>query len=115
MRRPARRPQLKRAAVATLTLGGVALLSWVAAVVLVYIFPPAPGSYSPATGGGGLAFMLLMLLSGLLGPVVLIMAVVAFISVRRSGGTQKGIGSAILGVALAAAPYAIGPLLPNLP
>lgn len=84
-----------RAAVATLTLGGVALLSWVAAVVL--------------------AFMVLMLLSGLLGPVVLIMAVVAFISVRRSGGAQKGIGFALLGMALAAAPYAFGPLLPNLP
>jgi len=104
-----------RAAVATLTLGGVALLSWVGAVVLAYIFPPAPGHYSPATGGGGLAFMLLMSLSVLLEPVVLIMAVVAFISVRRSGGMQKGIGLALLGVALAAAPYAFGPLLPKLP
>jgi hypothetical protein len=104
-----------RVAVATLTLGGVALLSWVAALVLAYIFPPAPGHYSPATGGGGFAFMVLMLLSGLLGPVVLIMAVVAFISVRRSGGAQKGIGFAILGMALAVAPYAFGPLLPNLP
>ena len=102
-------------AVATLTLGGVALLSWVSAVVLAYIFPPGPGHYSPATGLAGLAFMVLMLLSGLLGPVVWIMAVVAFVSVRRSGGMRKGIGLALLGAALAAAPYALGPLLPDLP
>jgi len=107
--------QTSRAAIATLILGGLALAAWVTAVLLAFIFPPAPGHYSPATGVAGLAFTLLMLLSGLLGPVVLIMAVVAFVSVSRSGGTRRGIGLALLGAVLAAAPYALGPLLPDLP
>ena len=102
-----------RAATITLTLGSVALGSWVLAVVLAYIFPPAPGHYSPDTGDAGPVFMMLMLLSGLLGPVVWVTAIVAFVSVRRSGGTRKGVGLALLGAALAAAPYALGPLLPN--
>ena len=102
-----------RAATITLTLGSGALGSWVLAVVLAYIFPPAPGHYSPDTGDAGPVFMMLMLLSGLLGPVVWVMAIVAFVSVRRSGGARKGVGLALLGAALAAAPYALGPLLPN--
>jgi len=102
-----------RAAIATVTLGAVALGSWVFAVVLAYIFPPPPGHYSPATGDAGPAFMMLMLLSGLLGPVVLVTAMVAFVSVKRSRGTRQGIRLALLGAALAAAPYALGPLLPN--
>ena len=102
-----------KAAITTLTLGSVALGSWVLAVVLSYIFPPAPGHYSPDTGEAGPVFMMLMLLSGLLDPVVLVAAIVAFVSVKRSGGTRKGIGLALLGAALAAAPYALGPLLPN--
>ena len=102
-----------RAATITLTLGSVALGSWVLAVVLAYIFPPAPGHYSPDTGDAGPVFIMLMLLSGLLGPVAWVTAIVAFVSVRRSGGTRKGVGLALLGAALAAAPYALGPLLPN--
>jgi hypothetical protein len=102
-----------RAATTTLTLGSVALGSWVLAVVLAYIFPPAPGHYSPDTGDAGPVFIMLMLLSGLLGPVAWVTAIVAFVSVRRSGGTRKGVGLALLGAALAAAPYALGPLLPN--
>jgi hypothetical protein len=100
-----------RAAIATLALGCVALVSWVLAVALSYVLPPAPGHHSPATGAAGPVFMMLMLLSGLLGPVVFVTAMVAFVSVRRSGGTQKGIGFALFGVALAAAPYALGLLL----
>ena len=57
--------------------------------------------------------MLLMLLSGLLDPVVLVTAIVAFVSVKRSEGTRNGIGLALLGAALAAVPYVLGPLLPN--
>ena len=102
-----------RAAIATLTLGAVALGSWVLAVVLSYIFPPAPGHYSPDTGDAGSTFMMLMFLSGVMGPVVLVTAIVTVVSVRRSGGTRKGIGLALLGAALAAAPYALGPFLPN--
>ena len=102
-----------RAAITTLTLGSGALGSWVLAVVLSYIFPPAPGHYSPATGNAGPLFTVLMLLSGLLGPVVLVTAIVALVSVKRSGGTRKGIRLALLGAALAPAPYALGPLLPN--
>ena len=102
-----------RAATTTLTLGFVALGSWVLAVALAYIFPPTPGHYSPDTGDAGPVFMMLMLLSGLLGPVVLVTAIVTFVSVKRSRGTRKGIRLALLGVALAAMPYALGPLLPN--
>ena len=102
-----------RVAITTLTLGSVALGSWVLAVGLSYIFPPAPGHYSPDTGDAGSVFIILMLLSGLLGPVVLVTAIVALVSVKRSGGTLKGIRSALLGAALAAAPYVLGPLLPN--
>ncbi len=102
-----------RVAITTLTLGSVALGSWVLAVGLSYIFPPAPGHYSSTTGDAGPVVMMLMLLSGLLGPVVLVTAIVAFVSVKRSGGTRKGIRLALVGAALAAAPYALGPLLPN--
>jgi len=56
-----------QASVASVVLGSVALAAWVFAVVLSYIFPPAAGHYSPATGTAGHAFILLMLLSGLLG------------------------------------------------
>lgn len=101
-----------RAPIATLALGCVALASWVLAVVLAYVFPPAPGHHSH-TGDAGPVFMMLMLLSGLMQLVVLVAALVAFVSVRRSGGTRKGIGLALLGSALAAAPYALGPLLPD--
>ena len=102
-----------RAATLTLRLGSLAFGSWVLAIVLAYIFPPAPGHYSPETGDAGSVFMILMLLSGLLGPVVWVTAIVALVSVKRSAGRLKGIGSALLGAALAAGPYVLGPLLPN--
>jgi uncharacterized membrane protein required for colicin V production len=102
-----------RAAIATLALGCVALASWVLAVVLAYVFPPAPGHHSPDTGDAAPDFMMLMLLSGLMQLFVLVTALVAFVSVRRSGGTRRGIGLALLGAALAATPYALGLHLPD--
>ena len=102
-----------RAAVASVALGSIALAAWVFAVVVSYIFPPAAGHHSPATGSAGHTFIFLMLLSGLLGPVVLITSLVAVFSVKRSRGTRKGIGLALLGIALAGAPYALMRLLPN--
>ena len=100
-------------AVLALTLGFVSLMTWVLAVLVGYIFPPAAGHHSPAMGTGGHVFILLMLLSALLGPVVLITALFAVINVKRGRGMRKGIGLALLGVALAGAPYALARLLPN--
>src|SRR5438105_14308996 len=96
-----------RAAITTLTLGSGALGSWVLAVVLSYIFPPAPGHYSPATGNAGPLFTVLMLLSGLLRPVVLVTAIVALASVKRSGGTRNGIRLALLRAVHGGAPSAL--------
>ncbi len=100
-------------AVLALTLGFVSLMAWVLAVLLGYTFPPDPGHHSPATGTAGHLFIILMLLSGLLGPIVLITALVGVINVKRDKGMRKGIGLALLGVVLAGAPYALAPLLPN--
>ncbi len=101
------------AAVASLALGCAALVSWVLAVLLAYIFPPAPGHKSPATGRAGPVFILLMLLSVFLAAVVLVTAVVALFSLIYSGGTPKDICLVLLGIALAGAPYILGRLLPN--
>jgi hypothetical protein len=100
-----------KAAIASLAVGCIALVSWVSAVVLGYIFPPPPGHGSPAVGPAGPVFIVLMLLSGVLAPVVLVTAIVAVFSVRRSGGTRKGILMALLGLVLAAAPYALSGVL----
>ena len=99
--------------VLALMLGFVSLMTWVLAVLLGYIFPPAAGHHSPAMGTAGHVFILLMLLSALLGPVVLITALAAVFSVKRSRGTRKGVGLALIGIALAVAPYALVWLMPN--
>jgi len=91
----------------------VAFMSWVLAVMLGYIFPAAPGHHSPATGSAGHVIILLMLVSGLLGPVVLVTAMVAMVSVKRSGGTLKDNGLALLAIALAGVPYILARFLPN--
>lgn len=96
-----------RWAVATFTLGSVALFSWVSAGVLYHVFPATPGHDSPATDLAGLALEVLKWVCGLLGPVVLITGVAAFVSVRRSGGTRKGSGLALMGAVMAAVPYLV--------
>jgi len=76
----------------TLTLGAVALGSWVLAVGLAYILPSGSRSVTrPTRATLGLSFMMLMLLSGVMGPVVLVTAMVAVMSGGVAGARGKAL------------------------
>ena len=74
-----------KTAFATLVLGIASFATWVVAVVISYIQPAPPGHASPAMGEAGMAFIILMLASGIFDLPVMVRAFLSILFVSTFG------------------------------